>query len=229
MGIMAPILREAATLLRTQGLEAAEGKKRELTVDAPDLGLFVNLLRRRLGDRVSGLARAVLSALQGEESRHRRAFQGAVRSSFGIDLSPVLSQHDVREHLELASQRTLLAMRGMTDDLAKRTSNTLIEGVVQGRRSRAIASDIAEDLGISQRRARMIARNETATLNGTLNKVRQQQAGVKRYVWSTSMDERVRPLHQEREGRTYSWDDPPSDGHPGEPINCRCVARAIIE
>jgi SPP1 gp7 family putative phage head morphogenesis protein len=116
----------------------------------------------------------------------------------------------------------------MTDDLARRTSQTLIEGVVRGRRARAIAGDLAEDLGISQRRARLIARNETATLNGTLNRVRQQQAGVKRYVWSTSLDERVRPLHQEREGRTYSWDDPPSDGHPGEPINCRCVARAVI-
>jgi hypothetical protein len=34
------------------------------------------------------------------------------------------------------------------------------------------------------------------------------------------MDDRVRPDHEERQGRVFSWDDPPWDGNPGEAINC---------
>jgi SPP1 gp7 family putative phage head morphogenesis protein len=47
-------------------------------------------------------------------------------------------------------------------------------------------------------------------------------------VWSTQLDERVRPLHENREGQVFSWDDPPSDGHPGFPPGCRCVAAPYV-
>ena len=31
--------------------------------------------------------------------------------------------------------------------------------------------------------------------------------------------------HWEREGQIFSVDEPPEDGHPGEPIRCRCYRR----
>jgi uncharacterized protein with gpF-like domain len=34
--------------------------------------------------------------------------------------------------------------------------------------------------------------------------------------------------HYAREGKVYSWDKPPADGHPGTPIGCRCFAQTII-
>jgi hypothetical protein len=45
-----------------------------------------------------------------------------------------------------------------------------------------------------------------------------------RYVWLTSGDEKVRPSHAANDGKIFYWSDPPSTGHPGEDINCRCVA-----
>jgi SPP1 gp7 family putative phage head morphogenesis protein len=57
-----------------------------------------------------------------------------------------------------------------------------------------------------------------------VNRARQTELGVKQYTWRTSLDERVRPEHQEREGEVFSWAKPPKDGHPGQPINCRCTA-----
>lgn len=227
------LLRAAAVRIRDHGIPAALATSKVIDgmiQDAPTgVGWFIEQLRRSLNGRSPELEAAIRNIFRDEELRHRRDFTAAVRASYSIDLSPVLAANDVRQHLELATERTLSLMQGMTDDLVRRTSQTLIQGVVQGQRHTEVAKEIAADLGFSQRRARLIARNETATLNGTLNRVRQQQAGVTRYEWSTSLDERVRPLHAEREGRVFRWDRPPSDGHPGEPINCRCVARAIIE
>ena len=48
----------------------------------------------------------------------------------------------------------------------------------------------------------------------------------KNYKWYTQLANRVRPSHKEREGRIFSWDDPPEGGHPGEDFGCRCWAEA---
>ena len=57
----------------------------------------------------------------------------------------------------------------------------------------------------------------------------QRSAGIKEYRWQTMMDDRVRPLHADRQGLIFRWDKPPSDGHPGMAIRCRCVADPVID
>ncbi len=81
----------------------------------------------------------------------------------------------------------------------------------------------------SKNRADLIARDQIGKLNGRLTQYRQQAAGIGKYKWSTSRDERVRSSHREREGKIFSWDNPPPDGHPGIPIRCRCVAIPVID
>jgi len=84
-------------------------------------------------------------------------------------------------------------------------------------------------------RAELIARDQTLKLNGQINQTRQENAGVTSYIWSTSKDERVRPMHQDLEGTEQDWNDPPitaEDGsvnHPGQDYSCRCVGLPIVE
>ncbi|PHS78941.1 MAG: hypothetical protein COB59_04605 [Rhodospirillaceae bacterium] len=47
------------------------------------------------------------------------------------------------------------------------------------------------------------------------------------YIWRTEGDSKVRSSHAERNGKTFSWDNPPEGGHPGEAENCRCTAEAV--
>jgi hypothetical protein len=46
------------------------------------------------------------------------------------------------------------------------------------------------------------------------------------YTWRTRKDLNVRDEHKIREGMSFEWDTPPSDGHPGEAFGCRCWAEA---
>jgi SPP1 gp7 family putative phage head morphogenesis protein len=88
---------------------------------------------------------------------------------------------------------------------------------------------------VSESRAELIARDQTLKLNAGLNEVRQTNAGVRRYTWSTSGDERVRPEHAVLDGQECSWDEPPLEGtdgdmlHPGEDFQCRCVALPVVD
>ena len=78
-------------------------------------------------------------------------------------------------------------------------------------------------------RAALIARDQTSKLTSDLNELRQTQAGVEEYDWSTSRDERVRKSHREKEGRRFRWDNPPADtGNPGDDVLCRCVGIGVI-
>ena len=75
---------------------------------------------------------------------------------------------------------------------------------------------------------RRITRDQTNKAIGQLNGIRQTQVGITHYRWETAGDSRVRPDHMGNDGRTFAWARVPHTGHPGEAIQCRCVAVAII-
>lgn len=139
------------------------------------------------------------------------------------------------------------ASQDMLDTVARR----IREGVKAGKSARKVTALINADLpGISYRRARIIARDQTAKLNSALTQGRMADAGIETYIWSTSEDERVRgnptglypkalPSHYVMNGKICRWDDPTvwlENGewvkragdapyfHPGMAIMCRCVA-----
>lgn len=97
-----------------------------------------------------------------------------------------------------------------------------------GMRVEDIKAKLLERGDVSESRAELIARDQTLKLNGEITKVRQQNAGVESYVWSTSLDDRVREEHAALEGQTFSWSNPPAPGHPGSDFQCRCVAIGVV-
>lgn len=116
----------------------------------------------------------------------------------------------------------------LVDEQAERIETILAEGY--GRRAESIAEDLEEILGEgSERRAELIARDQVLTLNAQITRERQTAADIEKYVWTTSGDERVRDEHEALDGEVFSWDEgDPEEGHPGEAINCRCVAFPVL-
>ena len=112
---------------------------------------------------------------------------------------------------------------------SKRRIETLVRTKVEaGESTRKIQEGIRKELGIAQRRAKLIARDQVSKFNGKLSKLRQEESGVDSYIWSTSLDERVRDSHQVLNGTVQKWNKAPAPGHPGEDVQCRCVAVAVI-
>lgn len=97
-------------------------------------------------------------------------------------------------------------------------------GMRTGRATADITAELEARFGVSEARARVIARDQVGKLNGQTTRKRQTDAGFTHFMWSTSQDERVRHTHRELEGKVFAWDSPPAEGIPGEAIQCRCVA-----
>jgi SPP1 gp7 family putative phage head morphogenesis protein len=155
-------------------------------------------------------------------------FQKINRSVFGIDI--FVDQPFLRDQLAIFSRQNAQLIDNITEQELLNVSGVVERGLVEGRTFSDIAQELTKRVGITQRRATFIARDQTQRLNANLTRLRQESIGVEEYVWVTAGDERVRPTHRANNGKTFRWDSPPPvTGHPGNDPNCRCISRPVLE
>lgn len=125
--------------------------------------------------------------------------------------------------------------------------NTIVEqAVVNGTSPSELKKEIQRaTTGLSDAKCKLLARDQIGKLQGQISQAQMTEVGLEMYIWSTSGDERVRDSHREMEGLLCRWDDSsvyspdggktwidrPSgaiDMHPGQDIQCRCVALAYF-
>lgn len=152
-----------------------------------------------------------------------------VKSALGVDIEPFMRLSQIAQPLGEAIENNVSLIRGLTARSRARAENIIWQGFVQRKPKSWVAGELAKALRITKKHAAFIARDQTEKLNGALTLIRNKQLGIERYIWITRRDDRVRPAHRARHGKAFSWDRPPPDGHPGIPINCRCVAQAILD
>lgn len=163
-------------------------------------------------------------------SFNRLQVQQVFKSVLGVDL--LSSEPQLEAVISGFVAENVSLIKSVQQQFLGQVEQVVLRGLRSGLRSEEIAKQLVGEGGrasVAESRAALIARDQTNKLYGQLTEMRQVSAGVEKYVWRTALDERVRPEHAEREGRTYSWSDPPADGHPGEPINCRCYAEPVID
>jgi SPP1 gp7 family putative phage head morphogenesis protein len=101
-----------------------------------------------------------------------------------------------------------------------------------GIRSEEFVSYVQSRGGVSESRARLIARTEVSRATTILTQARAESVGSTHYIWQTAEDGIVRDSHREMNGFTVAWNDPPTldglTGHAGALPNCRCIALPII-
>ncbi len=118
----------------------------------------------------------------------------------------------------------------ITQVQAEQIGQIVQDNLISGASLANTAQQIAERTGVAESRAIFLARDQTSKLNAQMSAMRMGRAGISKYEWSTSRDERVRATHAAHEGEIFRFDEPPADtGNPGEDFNCRCVAIPVIE
>lgn len=148
--------------------------------------------------------------------------------------------------IEQYRQENARLITGLKDAQVARVTDVLRRAQSTGDRWEEIAPGIKQAAGVGIDRARLIARDQTNKFNGAMQRITQTSAGVEDYTWSTTKAASVRGFpggpntrpgghnHYKLEGTRHKWTDPPvvgADGmrfHPGEDINCECVAIPVI-
>ena len=174
--------------------------------------------------------------------KNKERFENMLKTALNVDFLTTVSGERTKVALAGAKVTNVGLIKSISSqhwdkvlDAVNQNLAGTLEGSLQGRLYRMG--------GITKRRAKMIARDQTSKAISQLNQARQSDAGITSYTWRTSEDERVvgnpdglypkgnrkHNDHFIRNGKTFEWSKPPQDGHPGDAIQCRCVAIPIID
>ncbi|OOF85124.1 phage minor head protein [Rodentibacter ratti] len=157
---------------------------------------------------------------------NKKQFHKVLKSAYRVNI--FVSEPWLDEPLTLAELANIDLIKSIPRDLHDRLRGRFIQAVRNGERWESVKADLEKLFNLPEKRATLIARDQIGKLNGQLTRLRQENIGVKSYIWRGMLDERERERHVEREGKSFNWDEPPEDGHPGEPILCRCYAEAVL-
>ncbi len=120
-------------------------------------------------------------------------------------------------------------IKKLSDDVAGRVETLVLRSVQDAKPWDEVSKELQAQFDFSESRANLIARDQIGKFYGQTNAARQRELGVSHFIWRTSGDERVRDEHEALDGQEFSYDDPPSEGLPGEPIQCRCSAEPVFD
>lgn len=150
------------------------------------------------------------------------------KSSLGIGLPP--GSQELAPLIEAFTRDNVALITRMGKQEIARAESVVLSGFRAGQNNVTMAKALKARLGVSERRARLIARDQTGSLNAEITQVHNLRMGVKEFKWRTVGDERVRDLHRSINGKVYSVaTGHPTEGQPSEPINCRCSAEPVLD
>jgi len=232
-------------------------KDSKITHDAPaDILTALEMLRQKFTN-IDGFAKSVSNEIVNKINKNNEnRFLKGVNAAFGVDLENVINKQGLNDILELQKQKNKVLIKSIPEEFFKQIEVIVSNGIANGVRHEEIARQINGIKGISstfgklENRVKMIARNETSSINANLNKARHESVGIKFYEWGTSGDERVRHSHSVMDKKICKYDDPTVyadtiedavkgkwkkrssiggvEKNAGIDYNCRCVAQAII-
>lgn len=194
------------------------------------------LLARWTSERVRGVA----SRIAGDFVRTAvTKSERDLKKSAGIDVFS--GNTAMQDYLKASAQQNANLIASIPVEYLDRVSTLVMSNMRAGMRPGFIEKDLQEQFGITQRRAKFIARDQTGKIQGELAEKQQRGAGFEYFQWIDSDDSRVRHRHAQIASKVtaygkgiYRWDNLPLSDK-GEPIkpggdyNCRCTSRPVSQ
>lgn len=164
-----------------------------------------------------------------------------------FNLTPKILQSSATQNLMRiwVIQNTRL-IKSINANLLDSVASDIYQAVKNGESLTSLARDLRKTYGVTASRAKLIAADQVAKLNGLLTKERKLSLGLVNYIWASAKDERVRKSHKALDGLVCNFEDETkfknsiddtkwlkrsSIGgdahHPGLAIRCRCTSYSI--
>lgn len=167
----------------------------------------------------------------------QRKFKDSVA---GLTITPQLTKVQSKRISSEWEKNMQLWINDFTKKEISELRRDIQKAAFSGNRYESAIKTIQKSYGVTENKARFLARQETSLLMTKFKQARYQEVGVDWYKWGCvggSKNHPVRPWHRALEGKTFRWDDPPITTKPGEAVrrnnpgqdyNCRCFARPMV-
>ena len=223
--VFSPLLREMPRLLTRANDE-------RLRIDVGEAREVADLVARAKRSLEGAIAQPKLEALAIEFAQKTATYQRIqlsrqVHAALGVDIR--IADGNVSALLDAFAIENVALIKDIPAAIAANVEKATTRAVTSGTLWPDLAKELDARFGYGETRSRLIARDQVGKLYGQVAATRQKDLGIRRFVWRTVGDERVRDEHADRDGQIYSYDDPPDGELPGEPILCRCYPDPVFD
>ncbi|AUS00750.1 head morphogenesis domain protein [Vibrio phage 1.278.O._10N.286.54.E8] len=175
--------------------------------------------------------------VQAVNLQNQQQFQNQYKS-FGINI--YAGNQAVSDYLDATVKDNVRLIKSIPDQYLRQVESIVLGNMRSGMRPSAINKQLQDQFGVTERRARVISRDQVSKASNGLAKKRMESSGFKYFQWIDSKDSRVRSRHKHIANKVtkygkgiYSFSDLPIGEQgvpvaPGQPIQCRCVMRPVL-
>lgn len=126
-------------------------------------------------------------------------------------------------------------LSGFPEVNPKKICAKVMENALAGYRADRLASIIEAEFGVSAAKAKVLSGISTSVYMTLFRRLKHMEAGVTRFIWRASGDQRVCAACARLDGKIFTYNNPPvvhcsgRDVWTGEYCGCRCVEEPILD
>lgn len=218
-----------------------------------DLATSISVSKIRFEEFIRKIDRALSSSKISENINFDRFFDTTIfktnkkvnQTLQSITVSPHLDANQVERMRKEYSENLNLSIKDFSEKEILELRQRIIEKSFQGVRYESVIDEIKSSYGVSERKAKFLARQETSLAMTKYKQVKYQDADVHEYEWVCRHAQHqekgqpykkgdVRYYHWKNNGKTFRWDNPPTVNakgerkNPGQDYNCYCIAVPVV-
>lgn len=222
-------LKELRTILRRIKQDVNDAK----TDDVTQFGNRIDYLLEQWSKRLDRLGYTISKRFinRNRATFDKRFMQELRKAGFTVkfQLSP-----NIEDILEASVKENVGLIKSIGVDYLERVQQQVWSGVASGYDLGQIAKDLSKSYGISDRRAKNIARDQGAKAHAVIERERRKEAGITQAVWLHSHAGKApRPSHVKANGKVFDIEKGLYlDGVwtlPAFQPNCRCNSASLID
>ena len=137
------------------------------------------------------------------DKKSREEFYRRVAEKTGINITDLIAKEGMKPTTNALMAETSQWIKTLRDDTFQKFTNNTLFAMSQGESLDTIVSQFDEVISERKNHAKFLARNQVQNYNSITTKIRAQNLGITKAVWETAGDERVRPAHEDREGKEF--------------------------
>lgn len=189
-----------------------------------------------------GIASTIASTMVNRvASINAKKTASSVNNAIGVDVDNIIASENLSEFVEMQVIKNSELIKSVPQQAIEDIRRIVLNGLSEGLRAEEIQKQISgtsvnSTFNKINNRIATIARTETAKINSQITNRRLLNLGITKAVWDATGDSRTRECHMARDGKEFDISKglySSCDGKtilPGSSeINCRCVARPIVE
>lgn len=156
--------------------------------------------------------------------------------SGGLSLKTTVLTGELKQIMSASVVENVNLIRSIPQKYLNGVQQAVMRSITTGNGLADLVPWLEKERGVTLRRARIIAEDQTRKAFSNISRVRMEKVGLKQFEWLHSQGSlHPRKLHIAHNGRIFDFANPPvieektgERGFPGQAINCRCRMRPVV-